>query len=96
MNKICDNCIHQETNYKGGVMCDKSGIANGEPGYGTFKVGSNCIYDSDLIDSYTPIPNDGVCDNLKSMSALNERLDLKMMKLRDDNLDLRDRLVKIG
>ena len=94
MNTICNLCAHQrESKHNGGVECGAAHYASGEPGYGSFKSGAACMYDSDLAPRFEPRTE--TCVNVVVMAAKMQAMSDDLMRARDKISVLSDRLTEI-
>jgi hypothetical protein len=95
MKAICDFCKHQKQGPNGrGVGCGKAYIHTDEEGYGQFKHGAQCVYDSDLSDLFEQ--RTGAEISVRNMAETIERQNEDLMRARDKITRLEARLVDVG
>ena len=94
MNPICDNCGSQVSDNKGGVMCGIARYYSPNPGYGGFKGGAVCRYDSDLKDLFKVREEGGQI--IYNMSAQISRRKDEIHQLKYEKEELERRVISIG
>lgn len=92
MNKICDFCSNQDDDNQGGVQCRLAEYTYNE-GYGPFKQGSCCIYDSDLSNRFEPRTGEEI--SVKNMSVMLESERKKARGLDEKVRKLEQRLINV-
>ncbi len=94
MSPVCDGCTNQTTDNKGGVTCKKVRYYEPNPGYGQFKGGAVCVYDSDLRNFFQP--STGEEPVIGSMSNTIARQGDEIQQLKYEKEQLEQRLLIAG
>ena len=92
MNRVCNFCVHQRPDRNGEVRCGAATYTMHDGGYGPFKEGSVCIYDSDLRDRFDPTSK---CETILDFSQRLKAQCETISKQRDEINILRERLTRI-
>jgi hypothetical protein len=94
MNPICDGCVNQKSDGKGGVNCGKAQYHNSGDGYGEFKHGSNCVYDVDLQILFKA--RTGEETEVRNLSSMVSRQRDKIQQLEYEKGQLEQSLISIN
>lgn len=95
MNKICSFCKNAKIiPITGKIECDKAYKENTRDGYGPFKRGAECIYDSDLKDLFEPVED--VEDKIKTLQESLKKRDTEAMHYRDKIRNLESTVLKLS
>lgn len=93
MNKICDQCKHQDYQGDRSLGCSKARYSSGMDGHGSHKQGASCSHDPDMFDQFEPKGESDI-----QMSTLMRRLnsiEKERDKYHSENITLKSRLTTI-
>ncbi len=93
MNKICDFCDKQGQGNQSGVACGEASNSRSDDGYGPFKMGCSCIYDSDLKDYFVPRNKENI--SIKNLVSSTDGLIKERSELKEKIRILSNRLTSV-